>query len=536
MSTRSGKGYSTGKKSTATKGTSARKVKDKVASPAPRKKLEATFDECTTGDTEGGGYSSDDWNFEDGEDCLGQSDRSASTAGSRRVKLSLNIQKSLLEDILLAGGIDKFDLKSQQALSELCIQRPELYGQRGDQVRKKIQKKVYKWKEVYKDSDARSNTRPSPSSVHVPNEVPSSGPTPDPVPSSVHVPNKVPSSVQKSWTAGIPPVVKEERQSKPNTGTSKMSEYPEGAKIIKVDAEHPENNGPFFIYPVPDMEAAEEGHESKGFFILYAMDERFSDHDETVKWISANVVGSKQIHIKVPSLPFLMAPGVENQEKRYDALNKAQVVPLCVMKSINAGVSFLAPRDDATISHLEAAKNEARKWETWVLDFSRVDYVGELKSSLVYAQAGPNECFITMLSIFVRVGAGFYGEDKYEEFLGFKVEADIEKAMFEAMAKTNPDEEDDEDDDVGKRTFDYDTNEYGFSPLAWAQISELLNVEVSRGDMTFDELLERMWSYAESMAASPQNLSQMTVEELLVWYVQAESVRADKLQRASASA
>ncbi|CAB9531564.1 hypothetical protein SEMRO_3684_G350250.1 [Seminavis robusta] len=461
MSTRSGKGYSTGKKLTATKGTSARKVKDKVASPAPRKKLEATFDECTTGDTEGGGYSSDDWNFEDGEDCLGQSDRSASTAGSRREKLSLNIQKSILEDILLAGGIDKFDLKSQQALSELCNQRPELYGQRGDQVRKKIQKKVYKWKEVYKDSDARwvkilnklnvsvragktskKATKPAPvpssgptpdpvnssgptpdpvpSSVHVPNEVPSSGPTPDPVPSSVHVPNKVPSSIQKSWTAGIPPVVKEERQSKPNTGTSKMSEYPEGAKIIKVDAEHPENNGPFFIYPVPDMEAAEEGHESKGFFILYAMDERFSDHDETVKWISANVVGSKQIHIKVPSLPFFMAPGVENQEKRYDAL-KAQV-PLCVMKSINAGVSFLAPRDDATISHLEAAKNEARKWETWVLDFSRVDYVGELKSSLVYAQAGPNEVlYYDVIYIPSEWAQDSTGEDKYEEFLGFKV-------------------------------------------------------------------------------------------------------------------
>ena len=74
-----------------------------------------------------------------------------------------------------------------------------------------------------------------------------------------------------------------------------------------VDHERPEGNGPFWIYPVPDMEAAEEGNEVPGFYIMMPVDERWGDLDATVTWYSARVVGTHEVHIKVPSLPFFQA-------------------------------------------------------------------------------------------------------------------------------------------------------------------------------------------------------------------------------------
>jgi hypothetical protein len=70
----------------------------------------------------------------------------ASSASSQRSGLPIFIQKQLAQDIEEAGGIQAFKGKSSQLLSTLCNANEDVYGKRGDPVRKKITKKVAAWK------------------------------------------------------------------------------------------------------------------------------------------------------------------------------------------------------------------------------------------------------------------------------------------------------------------------------------------------------------------------------------------------------
>jgi hypothetical protein len=144
--------------------TPARKVKNKVGSPAARASqgLAAIAVASSSAQVEDNytNYdpSSDEFEFSDEDE---PNSRSASpfasasvtseTSTDSRSKLPLNLQLTLLKDIQSAGGIDKFHLGSSQALSFLCDSRPELYGARGDKVRNKIGKKVQRWKLLEKD-------------------------------------------------------------------------------------------------------------------------------------------------------------------------------------------------------------------------------------------------------------------------------------------------------------------------------------------------------------------------------------------------
>ena len=134
-------------KSTPRKAIQAKKVKNKVGSPpirSPRGKTPSINEEDVD---------SDDFNFNDEEDSVsvaGNQDvaSDADSAASLRVRLPANLQRQLLTDIQARGGIQKFGLEAEQALSILCDQRPELYGERGHRVRKRIGKKVQRWKSL----------------------------------------------------------------------------------------------------------------------------------------------------------------------------------------------------------------------------------------------------------------------------------------------------------------------------------------------------------------------------------------------------
>jgi hypothetical protein len=70
------------------------------------------------------------------------------------------VVKQLAKDIEAGGGIKSFEKNSKgfnQALSNLCDQRQEAYGKRGDPLRIQIQKKVYRWQIL--DKEGRYDTK-----------------------------------------------------------------------------------------------------------------------------------------------------------------------------------------------------------------------------------------------------------------------------------------------------------------------------------------------------------------------------------------
>ena len=69
---------------------------------------------------------------------------SASSTGSQREKLPANVEKQLLADIQLAGGIKDFDYTENQGLAKLLDnpERVNLYGNRGDPIRRRISHRV----------------------------------------------------------------------------------------------------------------------------------------------------------------------------------------------------------------------------------------------------------------------------------------------------------------------------------------------------------------------------------------------------------
>jgi hypothetical protein len=134
------------------------KVKNKVGSPAPSRS--EAFKHSCIGQSD---YDTDDFDYDrevDSDvvfsDAVDDSDTSFSSPKSKqkREELPKNLQRQLLEDINKKGGIDKFDVLSTQAICELCDQRPTLYGNRGDKIRKRISKKVARWRKKFNQSPA----------------------------------------------------------------------------------------------------------------------------------------------------------------------------------------------------------------------------------------------------------------------------------------------------------------------------------------------------------------------------------------------
>ena len=115
-----------------------KKVKNKVSSP-PAVRHPLVADEVD----------SDEFNYEEESESVAQEPESdLESAGSGRRRLPTNLLQQLALDIHARGGIALFNLENKQGLADLCDQRIELYGDRGGDTRKRIQKKVQKWREL----------------------------------------------------------------------------------------------------------------------------------------------------------------------------------------------------------------------------------------------------------------------------------------------------------------------------------------------------------------------------------------------------
>ena len=75
----------------------------------------------------------------------------AETSTSNRKELTEHLWRQLAEDIEAEGGISAF-VGSSQKLASLLNQRPGLYGNRGDEIREPIRKKVYRWQQFNKEN------------------------------------------------------------------------------------------------------------------------------------------------------------------------------------------------------------------------------------------------------------------------------------------------------------------------------------------------------------------------------------------------
>jgi hypothetical protein len=72
-----------------------------------------------------------------------------SAGSSARKELPFFLLKQLAQDIEDFGGLKTFKgTGSAQDLCKLCNQREDLYGKRGESLREKITKKVFRWKEL----------------------------------------------------------------------------------------------------------------------------------------------------------------------------------------------------------------------------------------------------------------------------------------------------------------------------------------------------------------------------------------------------
>ena len=70
---------------------------------------------------------------------------------SNRKEFTEHLWRQLAEDIEAEGGIAAF-VGSSQKLAFLLNQRPDLYGNRGDEIREPIRKKVYRWQQFNKEN------------------------------------------------------------------------------------------------------------------------------------------------------------------------------------------------------------------------------------------------------------------------------------------------------------------------------------------------------------------------------------------------
>jgi hypothetical protein len=175
-------------------------------------------------------------------------------------------------------------------------------------------------------------------------------------------------------------------------------------------------NGPFMIYDCPDFPAKKDV-QMRAFYIVLGIDERFIRMDETTTWYSGRVVGKHQVEFRVPAWPFPLYPHAKNT--RYNTFWKAftDAVPTSAKKEMT-NVHSIFDLDSEEMP--SSAVVEARKWTTFLLDFSKVKGVGELSSQAVFGKAGPTEKLDCDY-----IDVPFFNEQNKEEgseaFLGFRV-------------------------------------------------------------------------------------------------------------------
>jgi hypothetical protein len=186
------------------------------------------------------------------------------------------------------------------------------------------------------------------------------------------------------------------------------------SEFIQVNMKRP--NGPFLIYDCPDF-LAKKNIQMRAFYMILEIDERYIAMDEGANWYTGRVASPQQVEFRVPAWPFPLFPHLKNdkQEAFWKAFTKA--VPASVRKEMT-NVHSIFDADNEQLN--SAAISEARKWTTFLLDFSKVRGVGELSSSALFADAGPTEKLG-----FDYISIPLYDDDGKEigtqAFLGFKV-------------------------------------------------------------------------------------------------------------------
>jgi hypothetical protein len=117
-----------------------RAKKRAVVKPAstPRRKASTKKKSSAVSLADDEAASSDDFELSD----TAASVQSNTSTGSRREKLPLNVEKQLLLDIEAKGGIQYFGYGKSQGIAALLDTRKELYGNRGDQIRDKLRKRI----------------------------------------------------------------------------------------------------------------------------------------------------------------------------------------------------------------------------------------------------------------------------------------------------------------------------------------------------------------------------------------------------------
>ena len=192
---------------------------------------------------------------------------------------------------------------------------------------------------------------------------------------------------------------------------------------ITVNPDLPECNGPFLIYPVPDFPGASGDSEYKGYYIMYPMDSRFVEMDDTTNWVTGWVHSNGTcVVIKVPAWPFPMWPNGRHHQFLYDQIVN-QVGPNVAKSMHNAHSAFDASQDGVGSN---AGTIEARKWKYYELDFSKCpDFEGSLSSRKLYADAGETESLdydlITIPFNWEADKDGNIQVTQDEYYLGFKV-------------------------------------------------------------------------------------------------------------------
>lgn len=99
-------------------------------------------------DNSSGGQSSDDQSESEEETSVASGTSGTSTGSNKREKLSLVVEKQLLQDIEERGGLALFDAGKTQGLAELLDnqERENIYGPKGGPLREKIRKRVFLFK------------------------------------------------------------------------------------------------------------------------------------------------------------------------------------------------------------------------------------------------------------------------------------------------------------------------------------------------------------------------------------------------------
>jgi hypothetical protein len=281
---------------------------------------------------------------------------SSSTTSSRaRGELPQHITKQLAEDIEADGGIATFITRSHKLLSNLLDKRPDLYGKRGDEIRKRIQKKVYYWQKYHKagtyaenilskfqiqsaavrnksskgkkkrgaanladdadDSDDDSSISSSDSMTAADKK------SKDQAPRGATAKRKKEPSPARNLTEDFnvtfenkPPVKRAVPASPPSfnpTPTIKMSSkypgVPEGTEIVNVDLERPERNGQLAgIFKIKDIEGLDGRTWYYGICILMEIDIRYLLDSPGKNVYTARLRGDHTVLLTVPGWTYLL--------------------------------------------------------------------------------------------------------------------------------------------------------------------------------------------------------------------------------------